>query len=94
MKHCAPVELELVGLDGNAFALMGAWQKTAQRAGRTPAEVDAVINDCTSGDYDHLLGVLGEHTCSPEEDRSDDDIADESWTDHDEANLRSGGGYY
>tara|TARA_R110002110_G_scaffold357346_1_gene566730 strand:- start:136 stop:387 length:252 start_codon:yes stop_codon:yes gene_type:complete len=67
MKHCEPVELELVGLDGNAFALMGAWKKTAQRAGRTPEEINAVIDDCTSGDYNHLLGVLVEHTASPPE---------------------------
>tara|TARA_B100000809_G_C15008408_1_gene484026 strand:- start:363 stop:614 length:252 start_codon:yes stop_codon:yes gene_type:complete len=67
MKHCEPVELELVGLDGNAFALMGAWKKTAHRAGRTPEEIRAVIDDCTSGDYNHLLGVLVEHTSAPPE---------------------------
>ena len=67
MKHCEPVELELVGLDGNAFALMGAWKKTAHRAGRTPKEIDAVIADCMTGDYDHLLGVLVEHTTTPPE---------------------------
>lgn len=25
--HCEPVELELVGLDGNAFSLMGAFSR-------------------------------------------------------------------
>lgn len=59
--HCEPIELELVGLDGNAFSLMGAFQKAAKKQGRTREEIDAVLKDCTSGDYDHLLQVLSSH---------------------------------
>lgn len=60
--HCEPVELNLVGLDGNAFSLMGAFQRAARRQKRTPEEIKAVLDDCMSGDYDHLLNVLMNHT--------------------------------
>ncbi len=53
-----PVRLNLVGLDGNAFALMGAFQKAARQQGWTPDAIRAVLDDCKSGDYQHLLGVL------------------------------------
>jgi hypothetical protein len=61
--HCEPVELELVGLDGNAFSLMGAFSRAAKKQGRTKEEIDAVLADCMSGDYNHLLNVLMNHTC-------------------------------
>lgn len=56
------VTMNLVGLDGNAFALMGAFQKNARRQGWTQDEIDKVLDECTSGDYDHLLRVLMAHT--------------------------------
>ena len=56
------VTMNLVGLDGNAFALMGAFQKNARRQGWTQEEVDKVLEECTSGDYNHLLRVLMAHT--------------------------------
>ena len=49
------VKLELVGLDGNAFALMGSFSRQACREGWTKAEIDEVLTECKSGDYDHLL---------------------------------------
>ena len=55
------VKLTLVGLDGNAFALLGAFQRQARKEGWIKEEIDQVINDATSGDYDHLLRVLMEH---------------------------------
>jgi hypothetical protein len=60
--HCEPVKLNLVGLDGNAFSLMGAFSRAAKKQGRSKAEIDAVLGDCMSGDYIHLLYVLGTHT--------------------------------
>ena len=55
------IKLQLVGLDGNAFALMGAFQRQARREKWTAEEIDAVLEDARSGDYNHLLGVLIEH---------------------------------
>ena len=55
------VNLELVGLDGNAFSLLGAFQRQARKEGWAKPEIDEVMKDATSGDYDHLLYVLNEH---------------------------------
>ena len=45
------VRLKLVGLDGNAFFLMGAFARQARREGWTKAEIDAVLNEAKSSDY-------------------------------------------
>jgi len=63
MKHCEPVKLNLIGLDGNAFSLMGAFKNAARKQGRSQEEIKAVLDDCMSKDYNHLLSVLMEHTC-------------------------------
>lgn len=67
------VTLELVGLDGNAFFLMAAFSRQARREGWTQEEIDEVLTDCKSGDYDHLLQVLIKHCVSPH-DAEDTDI--------------------
>ena len=50
--------MQLAGLDGNAFALMGAFSRNARRQGWTSDEIDTVLTECRSGDYDHLLCTL------------------------------------
>jgi hypothetical protein len=67
-KITKKVKLELVGLDGNAFYLMGRFQSQARREGWTPEEIKTVLDDCASGDYNHLLSVLMEHTEPPDPD--------------------------
>lgn len=67
------VKLRLVGLDGNCFVLMGAFQRQARREGWTKEEIDAVLNDCQSSDYDHLLQVLVAHCEDPDEDEEDEE---------------------
>lgn len=49
------VEVELVGQDGNAFAILGAARKAAKRAGVSKEEIDAYLEEAMSGDYNHLL---------------------------------------
>lgn len=56
------VNLELVGMDGNAFNLLGAFDAQARREGWTEDEITAVVNEATSGDYDHLLATLVLHS--------------------------------
>jgi len=58
------VRLRLVGLDGNAFNLLGRFQRAAREQGWPAAEINAVIREATSGDYDHLLQTLLQHTVS------------------------------
>lgn len=55
------VKLKLVGLDGNAFSLMGAFQSRAQREKWTDDEIKAVLDEAMSGDYHHLLATLMAH---------------------------------
>ena len=61
------VHLKLVGLDGNAFSLMGAFSHQAWREGWTKVEIDEVMNECKKGDYNNLLRVLSSH-CTTSED--------------------------
>jgi len=56
------VQMNLVGLDGNAFSLMGAFSSNARRQGWPKEDIDKVIAECTSGDYNHLLSTLVAHT--------------------------------
>lgn len=55
------VNLNLVGLDGNAFSIMGAFQKQARREGWTSNEINLVLKEAMSGDYNHLLATIAEH---------------------------------
>jgi len=56
------VKMKLVGLDGNAFSLMGAFSSNARKQGWSKEEINVVIQECMSGDYNHLLVTLMEHT--------------------------------
>lgn len=60
------VNLNLVGLNGNAFSLMSAFTRKAKDENWTQKEIDAVISDCQCGDYDHLLQVLIGVTKNPD----------------------------
>lgn len=53
--------LELAGQDGNAFAILGRAKKVGRRAGWSPERIKEVINEATSGDYDHLLATMARH---------------------------------
>ena len=67
------VELELVGLDGNAYSLMGAFSHAARRQGFTKEEIDKVLTEAKTGDYDHLVYTLSEHCHTGDEDIIDED---------------------
>ena len=56
------VKLKLVGLDGNSFSLMGAFQRQARKEGWSKEEIDQVLDEGRSGDYNHLLSTLMEVT--------------------------------
>ena len=55
------VSLTLVGLDGNAFALLGAFQRQARKEGWTPEEIRTVRDEAMQGDYNHLVRTLVKH---------------------------------
>ena len=56
------VKMNLVGLDGNAFVLMGVFSRNAKRQGWTKEEIDVVLQKCMSGDYNNLLSTLMDNT--------------------------------
>ena len=51
------IEVDLVGEDGNAYAILGRVQKALKAAGVDKDERDAYFAEATSGDYNHLLRV-------------------------------------
>lgn len=71
------VDLNLVGLDGNAFNLLGQFQKQAKREGWTTDEIKLVMDEAQSGDYDHLLQTLMNYTNFDDEINEDDYLDDE-----------------
>ena len=52
------VPTSLVGVDSNAFSIMGHFQKEARKSGWTKQEIDLIINEATSGGYDHLVTTI------------------------------------
>lgn len=50
------VTVELVGQDGNAFAILGRVSAALRKAGHGDS-VSEYMNEAMSGDYDHLLAV-------------------------------------
>ncbi len=61
------VNLDLVGKNGNAFVLMGFFQKQARKEGWSQEEIDVVLTEAKSDDYNHLLVTLSSY-CKPEND--------------------------
>ena len=59
------VKLTLVGLDSNAFFLKGEYRYRAKKQGWNDAEIDKVIEECESRDYQHLLATLQTHCIEP-----------------------------
>lgn len=55
------INLTLVGIDGNAFSIMGAFQKQVRKEGWTSDEIKSVINEAMSSDYNHLLQTIMAH---------------------------------
>lgn len=54
-----PLEVHLAGPDGNAFCILGNAQRLLKQAGYNKQEIDEVIKEAMSSDYDHLLETIG-----------------------------------
>ena len=81
------VKMTLIGVDGNAFSLMGAFSREARKQGWTNDEITVVTSECMEGDYDHLLRTLMDNIddCGDEDDDDDYDDDDDDDDDDDEA---------
>ncbi len=56
------ITLNLEGMDGNAFAIMGAFSKQARKEGWSKEEINEVLTEAKKSDYDHLLQTIITHT--------------------------------
>jgi hypothetical protein len=52
-------------MNGNAFAIMGAFSRQAKEENWTADEINDVIDEATSGDHDHLLQTILAHVEEP-----------------------------
>ena len=68
----AKVKMTLVGLNGNALSLIGAFSREAKKQGWTKEQVEAVTKEAMKDDYNHLLCTLSDN-CEDVEDDSDED---------------------
>ena len=64
-KNMKKIKLQLVGLDGNAFSVMGAFQRQACKEGWSKQEVSEVLDEAMSGDYTHLLATIAHRCVNP-----------------------------
>jgi len=55
------VNLDLVGVNGNAFMIMGIFKLQAKKEGWTKQEIDLVMKEAKSSNYDHLLATITNH---------------------------------
>jgi hypothetical protein len=82
------VNLNLVGIDGNAFSIMASFREQAKREGWINEEIDDVLNDAMSDDYNHLVYTISKYCTLSEDDEVDyideDDIDYEDNTSFDE----------
>jgi hypothetical protein len=51
------IEVEISGIDGNAFSIMGTVQKALKRAGVSKEEQDQYFEEATSGDYHNVIST-------------------------------------
>lgn len=54
-----PLTVHLAGPDGNAFCILGNVQRLLKQAGYNKQEIDEVIKEAMSSDYNHLLETIG-----------------------------------
>jgi hypothetical protein len=53
--------LRLTGTDGNAHAIMAACRRAARKAKWDAKQIEDLLTEMTSGDYDHLLQTAFKH---------------------------------
>lgn len=56
-----PIEVDLTGPDGNAFAVIGMCRDWAKQLEWSREEIKEMQDDMTSGDYEHLISVAEKH---------------------------------
>lgn len=52
------IAVDLIGKDGNAFAILGAVKNALRKNNVPQAEISKFFADATTGDYNHLLQTV------------------------------------
>lgn len=60
-KQRRQVVINLTGPEGNAFCLMGYAKKWGRELGYSSSDIELMISDMMSSDYEHLVEVLDSH---------------------------------
>lgn len=51
------VVVQLVGEDGNAFAIIGRARKAMRKKNLTSEQISEFVDEATAGDYNHVLAT-------------------------------------
>ncbi len=60
-EQTSEIVIDLTGPEGNAFVLMGYAQRFAKQLGYDEEEVDSLMKEMQSGDYETLINVFESH---------------------------------
>ena len=52
------VNLDLVGVDGNAYVIMASFKRQATKEGWSTKEIELVLEEAQSKDYNYLLSTI------------------------------------
>lgn len=66
-----PVQMQLVGADGNAFSILGRFSKDARKAGWDRESINKVTSHAMTGDYNNLLLTISSFVDDVGEDYDD-----------------------
>lgn len=61
MPKYLDITVELIGIDSNAFSILGACTRAMRKAHLTQSEIDTFMQEATSSNYDHLLATVCEY---------------------------------
>lgn len=73
--------MQLVGLDGNAFSILGRFRSEARKQGWDADSIGNVVDEATRGDYNHLLSTIMNVTEDTHADWDDEMDTNEDWDD-------------
>lgn len=73
------LKVPLVGEDGNAFFIIGRVTQIMRDARIGPDDIKIVVDDMTSGDYNHLLRVVMDTFDTSDDEGWDDEDDDYGW---------------
>jgi len=75
------VKFQLVGVDSNAFGIMGAAQKAAKKAGLTEEQIEEYLTEAMSGDYNNVITTTLKYFGGNDDEMTEEE-ADAEWDEH------------